>query len=135
MVVVAIIGLLASVAMASYQNYVDNAAASAVNSNYSEAVRVTRNQIAAAQARVATGLDGGVTAPDNVADWLAIINPQNRTSPAGAVAFAAGAGDAVTGVIGVAVTGSLAGGNLQVTIARPAYLSLSAQTETITQTL
>lgn len=133
MVVVAMIGLLASVALSSYQNYIDNAAASAVTANYGEAVRAVRSQMNAAEARRSGGLEGDSAAPDNVADWLAILNPGNRSGPSGTAAYAPGTGDAATGVVGIHVTGSLDGGNLQVTVSQPAYLSLPSAAETITQ--
>lgn len=133
LVVIAVMGLLVSIAISSYQNYVTSASIATVSNNYGEAVRAVRNQFAAADARRANGAEFADTVPSDVPGWLAILNPTSVTAPGGAAAYEAGLGNSGLGSIGIEVSGSYAGGDLQVTINQPAFADMGAKTETISQ--
>ena len=138
MIVVAIIGILAAVALPAYQEYIATANMGKVNSLYEEAIKFTR----AEHARVRTGVTMGTIAAADVeglvngagirAQLLAEVGDTkfNTGSPTGQPAYAATASDP-QGTIGIDSTGALATGDLQVNIARPAYLDLAAASEAV----
>lgn len=134
MIVVAIIGILAAIAIPSYQNYIATANMTQVTGNGDEAKRVVGNEMAKAAARIAlTGLAetivDSVTALDaTAANWVNFLNDTTESrAPGGAQAYAAAAVPA-TGVIGLAGGG---GGGADVTITVPAYGDLTTTTITV----
>lgn len=133
LVVIAVMGLLVSIAISSYQNYVTSASVATVNNNYGEAVRSVRNQFASADARRSSGADITNTVPSDIAGWLAILNPLSAPAPGGNPAYELGAGNGSSGAIGIEISGSYAGGDLQVTVTQPAFADMAAKSETISQ--
>ncbi len=131
MIVVAIIGILAAVALPAYQDYIRNANMAKVQSHYDEAGRYVQNEFRRVNARIVMNL------PVNVAEHsLAAADLINRlqlsggVAPNGGVAYVAGGAVDADGQVGVAVTGgALAAGvpdaAFQVTVDRPAYLELA----------
>jgi prepilin-type N-terminal cleavage/methylation domain-containing protein len=107
MIVVAIIGILAAVAIPAYQDYIKSANMTKVNSHYEEAIRAVKNEYAKIQAKNAIGtLPCGQSATDTdlvcgdtvaeaqdalAANILLIVNPDSKKAPDGADAFAVGA--------------------------------------------
>ena len=116
MIVVAIIGILAAVALPAYQDYIKTANMTKVNSHYEEAVRLTRSTIVKGNTQRALGLS--VTTPESSAGWISLYNPGGNLSPGGTAAYQSAAVDD-EGVVGVSTTGS--GTSLVVVITRPAY--------------
>ena len=121
MIVVAIIGILAAVALPAYQDYIQSANAAKVNTHYEEAIRLTRSTLVKGSTQRALGLSD--TTPATVADWIALYNPDNRTKSPGSTAINAydAAADATNGAIGVAVVPNSGVTTQVVTITRPAY--------------
>ena len=126
MIVVAIIGILAAVALPAYQGYIENAESAAVNSYYEAASKqAAATFVAGAGARSMGAPD---TVPSDAAGWILMFNSNGTAkSPSGADAFSEAADDA-SGVIGVAVAGSEPSRTL--TLTRPAYGAFEGGQET-----
>lgn len=128
MVVVAIIGILAAVALPSYRNYIETANMSRVQTQFREAKRAT--EASYAQSMVQMQLDLTLSVPSTDSDWIALYNPRSNTAPGGGNAFVAGAANATTGQIGVTSSGVFPT-TAQVILELPAYASLVSETATI----
>ena len=122
MIVVAIIGILAAVALPAYQGYIETANMTKVNAHYEEAVRISQSTFVKGNTQDALALTN--TTPSDANGWIAIYNPGLKNAPGGTLAYATTAVGA-TGVIGVAATAST------VTISRPLYLELTAQSSVV----
>ena len=123
MIVVAIIGILAAVALPAYQGYIQNANMTKVTSHYEEAVRLTRATFVKGGTQDALGLNN--TTPIDTAGWIALYNPADSQAAEGGVLAYAAAVDNDNGVVGVSVAGVV------VTISKPAYAELLADTSII----
>jgi type IV pilus assembly protein PilA len=128
MIVVAIIGILAAVALPAYQDYIKTANMSKVNAQYQGAIRATTNTMVKGSTQIALGLTD--TTPSTEDAWISLYNPSGNLAPGGGDAFITTAtGDATKGAIGVDLSG--AGSTAVVTLVLPAYLDLPGSTETI----
>ena len=142
MIVVAIIGILASIAIPSYNSYIDTSNATKVVSNGDEAFRIIKNEQSKFKSQAALGITTSATAIDgtdadsaSAANWLNHLNATtNAKAPDGSIAYGTAA-DSVAGV--VAVTGGPLGGTTPtaVVITTPDYKQLAnggvATTKTI----
>ena len=122
MVVVAIIGVLASFALPAYSNYIASARLAKVVAHYNDAIRTAKFTFDSVIASRALGQSA--SAPANDAEWIELINPNHIDAPGGGDAFVAGNGDSTTGAIGVHATGNFAAGTAIVVVTRPVYAGL-----------
>jgi prepilin-type N-terminal cleavage/methylation domain-containing protein len=132
MIVVAIIGILAAVALPAYQNYIRNANMAKVQSHYDEAGRYVENEFRRVQARIAMNLATAADADAELAVGALInrLNESGGTAPGGGLAYA-GAADVNLGTIGMTQAGTVVGGNLVITVERPGYLELTGDTKPV----
>ena len=132
MIVVAIIGILAAVALPAYQSYIQTANTAKMNAHYEAAADLVTTELQ----RIRTGLQMGSLVRATISgerdgwtgDWEAVFEREigseklGRGSPEGGASYSDGGGDASAGTIGVRVTsGTIATGDLIMTITRPAY--------------
>lgn len=123
MIVVAIIGILAAVALPAYQDYIKTANITKVAAHYDEAVRVTKATYVKGNTQDALGIAN--TVPTTTATWIALYNPGSSRAPGGGQNAYAAAADDTNGVVGVVAT------TTNVVISRPNYQALGATNETI----
>jgi type IV pilus assembly protein PilA len=140
MIVVAIIGILAAVALPAYQNYIQNANMSKINAAYESAIKVTKETFVKHAAETALGLTP--TYPALEAGWILLYNPDGVTAPDGTALFVDSAARTqaladTSGQIRITqAAGADAADNTSddvITIVRPAYGAYTAaDTTTIT---
>jgi type IV pilus assembly protein PilA len=132
MIVVAIIGILAAVALPAYQNYIRNANMAKVVTHADEAVRYVENELRRVQAGIAMGtlLPADAFIQVDQTNLLANLNGESALAPGGGPAYAV-APTAGTGQVGLVVAGAALDENYEVTVTRPVYLDLDPEVITI----
>ncbi len=138
MIVVAIIGILAAVALPAYQDYIENSNMAKVSSHYEEGARFAANELRKVQADVSIGRMVDLAAVDATGDYTVtgfvdFLNSNGGAAPGGGLPYSNPEDDS-NGRVGVAVTGTLDGGDWEVTFTRPQYgawLGMSAETTVV----
>ncbi len=129
MIVVAIIGILAAVALPAYQDYIKNANMAKVSSHFEEGTRYIQNEMRKVQAQMALGSIDAAGA-DALMTNAAIVDRLNQNggrAPGGVAPYDAAAGAAESGVIQVTVTaGKPSTGDLAITLTRPVFADFKA---------
>ena len=128
MIVVAIIGILAAVALPAYQDYIRNANMAKVTSHFEEGTRYLQNEMRKTQAQLAMGTITPTQADTNMDEGHMVgrLNQEGGRAPGGQLPYHAGAYAAATddasGQIAVQVTaGAVSTGDLAITITRPVF--------------
>ncbi len=130
MIVVAIIGILAAVALPAYQSYIETANMAKLNSHYEEGIDFVNSEMQRVRADIQIGAVLRADASDDLdssQDWVDRIAEEvgvekhGRASPEGAPAYTAGVGSTADASIGFSATGSIAGNDLEVVVERPIY--------------
>ena len=133
MIVVAIIGILAAVALPAYQDYIRNSNMAKVNSHYEEGVRFAQNEFRKIQSEMAMGILANPAAADTKVSgtyWVDQLINQGGKSPGGLPPYQAGTGG-TTGEVGIGATGTIAANTYTVTFTRPAYQDLTVQSQAV----
>jgi prepilin-type N-terminal cleavage/methylation domain-containing protein len=128
MVVVAIIGMLAAVALPAYQNYIQTANSSKVQTQFEEAQRATNALFV--RSLVQLQLNHAISVPTTDDGWISLYNPQGIAAPGGGNAFVSGAANATTGQIGVTSSGVFPT-TAQVILELPAFAPLTSKSVTV----
>ena len=138
MIVVAIIGILAAVAIPSYNSYIATAKMSKVTEHADVARRFVKDGFAKNVSRAAMGIIGTAPTedfPQDLAGIITALNSQGSTAPDGGVAPFSETADDANGVVrltgGPTTAGSWATGDT-VSVITPAYIDLATQTVTLT---
>ena len=129
MIVVAIIGVLAAIAIPAYSNYIKTSNMAKVSGNATEAVRIIKNEISKAKtqqamgATVASNINSKTALAATASDWIAYLNSStNAKAPNGGPAYGASASD-TDGTVGIALSGNT------FTITTPKYGDLPGETK------
>ncbi len=131
MIVVAIIGILAAVALPSYQSYMQTANSSKIRTQFDEAQRATKALYV--RSIVQLQLNQPITVPTTDDGWISLYNPRGSKAAGGGNAFISGAANATTGQIGVTSSGVFPTTS-QVILELPAYATLTSESVTVSVT-
>ena len=128
MIVIAIIGVIATFAVPAFQGYVVSANSAKVNVHYEQAINWSRGEMLRLRVQLSNGFDRAEVSNgrDTAQEWLdalqAEVSGTDSTSPEGSPAYSIdpeSAGGQAS--ILFAITGSIATGDAVVTLTRPIY--------------
>jgi len=135
MIVVAIIGILAAVALPAYQDYITTAQQTKVASGYEGAIKNTKSTFAKGTSQEALGLT--INVPNTSESWVALFNPSGTLAPTGGGnQYITSTANDANGSIGVIWTAGAASGAMDGTLvlSRPDYSGMGTASATITRT-
>ena len=125
MIVVAIAGILAAIALPLYRDYVQNANMARVNTHYEEAASFIEAEFRKIQAELSMNVRTPAQQDALMSNefWIQRLAGGGGTAPGGGPPYVGGlTGDAAQGQVGVSTAGTIAGaGDYAVTVTRPAY--------------
>lgn len=130
MVIIAILGILASVALPLYRDYIADANMMKINQHYEHAARSIENNLRQVQGRIT--INANLTLKDSLPtaeSLISSLNGRGGTAPGGGQPYAEEASKE-TGAIGISISG--AGIAFSVTVSRPVYGDLPEASRTIT---
>ncbi len=133
MIVVMVLGIVASLGLASYSNYIETTRAQSLNSNFEAAVSTARNNYRAAENLSALGAPVARVIPTDSAGWVDLMNAFPSSAPAGGVAYEAGTGNTTNGAVGLVFAGDYSNNSSTLTVHRPAFSGMAATSAMITQ--
>lgn len=135
MIVVAIIGILAAVALPAYQSYIETANMGKVNSHFEEGIKFARGEMS----RIRSNLSMGIMTQGEADTALALAGFETSLrDEVGATKYDGGAPNggpayddlgavvANSGTVGISTTGAVSTGDAQIAIHRPVYLGFDA---------
>ena len=135
MIVVAIIGILAAVALPAYQDYIESTNTAKVNTHYEEGIRFATNEMQKLRNDLAMGvisagdLNTALTA-GSAAYWTTALNT-GGTAPEGGAAPYADAASGALGQVGIATTADInTNADYVATFTRPAYGDFTTEVTT-----
>ncbi len=133
MIVVAIAGILAAVALPLYRDYVQNANMARVNTHYEEAAGFVEAEFRKIRAELAMNVRTAAQQDELLSNefWIERLSASGGTAPGGGPPYVEGlTGDTGQGQVGVAEAGAIAGaGDYAVVLTRPAYGDFSASVQ------
>ena len=123
MVVIAIIAVLAAAAVPAYRGYVANANLARVSAHFEGADRFINSEFQRLKAMLTLGSVSLERAESetSAAALIDLLNGNGGGRAPGGGAPYGGAADDLLGTVGLTVSGSIADGDLVVTLTRPAY--------------
>ena len=139
MIVVAIIGILAAVALPAYQSYIATANMAKVNAHYEEGIDFVNSEMQRTRANIQIGAETRTAASTRLGDsaaWITELRDQvgadkfDRSSPEGAAAFEADGSSTANGSVGITASGTIADNDMSVVIERPVYGDWTATAST-----
>jgi type IV pilus assembly protein PilA len=132
MIVVAIIGILAAVALPAYQDYIRSANQTKVVSHYEEAHRFVENEMRKLKTQMAIGQASMLSLPADANAWIQLVNPQTTAlSPTGAAAYVDAAPNTTDGSIGLTCAVCADDADHTVVLVLPDYEGLQTRTVTV----
>jgi type IV pilus assembly protein PilA len=133
MIVVAIIGILAAVALPAYQDYIATANITKMNANYDNAQKAVGATASKDASRLALGIISTSALPATAALWISTVfdGSGKATAPGGGAAYVVDAAGSSTGAIGVTLDASTSA----VILYRPLYSGVATKTVTVPITM
>tara|TARA_B110000977_G_scaffold197333_2_gene279613 strand:- start:520 stop:1140 length:621 start_codon:yes stop_codon:yes gene_type:complete len=133
MIVIAIIGVIATFAVPAFQGYVVTANSAKVNVHYEQAANWSKGEMLRLRALLSSGFDRGSVSEsrDTAQEWLealqAGVGGTDSTSPEGSAAYSIDSQSASGNAsILFVLVGDIAAGNAVVTLTRPIYGEFTA---------